>query len=155
MAKMVDVSSKIPSLFWKQVSVQMILVTVLEGSFQALGSRSLIAIVHFVVVSFRCLDCPPRKMGKMNPWLRCFNCVALPCEEMPPRPDSVDAAKTQFRSVDHLGDPKKKHVVFSGKFYHLRKLTWNPKMNVWKNESPFQRDDFHVPAVIFSGSNGD
>ena len=67
--KNVDVSSKIPSLFWKQVSVQMILVTVLEGSFQALGSRSLMGY-HALCGGFIQIFglSTPKIFGKMNPF---------------------------------------------------------------------------------------
>ena len=123
-----DVSSKIPSLFWKQVSVQMILVTVLEGSFQALGSRSLIAIMHFCSGFIQIFGRKPtRKLGKISPMTKMFQLreeMPEPLLLMPKKHNSVGLTTWETQKKARLHPAKK---LTAG----------TQKVNVWK--SPFSK----------------
>ena len=81
---------------------------------------------------------------KELPWLRWLIhleppdvrlCRAIP----PPNPVALPAPDLDFI-------PFKSGVTFKVTTVHPRKLTWNPKMMIWKMSFPFPVGDFQVPC---------
>ena len=105
-----------------------------EGLFQTKqGSIWVPGIIHIYIYIYKEL-----------PWLRWLIhleppdvrlCRAIP----PPNPVALPAPDLDFI-------PFKSGVTFKVTTVHPRKLTWNPKMMIWKMSFPFPVGDFQVPC---------